>query len=220
MSRETDLLVVWACKTLTSLLSYSDLLEYYKNKCFKISYITNNRANNKCADQTAQLYRLAFTYVACMQRSQVSSQLGSFQTANPSYLLHVFKWFERNVVHFWTIRYNAYLQLNATFFSINISTWYLNCIANCQDWCSINWWLDFYNSFFIFCRNVGKESRLSVSPSRKSLLEIFAECDPKRSPKLSPRRKSFGIKPPWEHENIKPEHMGSPENMNQRISDV
>ena len=72
----------------------------------------------------------------------------------------------------------------------------------------------------LFCRNVGKESRLSVSPSRKSLLEIFAECDPKRSPKLSPRRKSFGIKPPWEHENIKPEHMGSPENMNQRISDV
>ena len=64
-------------------------------------------------------------------------------------------------------------------------------------------------------RNVGRDAtRLSLSPSKRSLLEgIFADFDPKRSPNLSPRRKSFGIKSPLEHENMLPEDqstMGSP----------
>ena len=70
-------------------------------------------------------------------------------------------------------------------------------------------------------RNVGKDtSRLSVSPSKKSLLEnVFADSDSRRSPKLSPRRKSFVFKSPLEHENIEPDSRTS-DSVKHRVSDV
>ena len=44
------------CETLTSLLSYRDLLEIKKIICSKLSYDTFQTANNKSADQSAQLF--------------------------------------------------------------------------------------------------------------------------------------------------------------------
>ncbi|KAK3600361.1 hypothetical protein CHS0354_015502 [Potamilus streckersoni] len=50
--------------------------------------------------------------------------------------------------------------------------------------------------------NVGKD--FPCSPTRKSFLDNLVWTDDK-SPKASPKRKTFGFKPPWEHENFHPE---------------
>ncbi|KAL3885572.1 hypothetical protein ACJMK2_025623 [Sinanodonta woodiana] len=52
--------------------------------------------------------------------------------------------------------------------------------------------------------NVGKD--FPCSPTKKSFLDNVVWTDEKsKSPKASPKRKTFGFKPPWEHENFHPE---------------
>ena len=78
-TRQTCLQGLRQSETQTTLLSYRDQLENCKFTCSKFRY-TFNLANNKGADQTAQMRRLVCAFVVRKHRRQVFSCRGPYHT--------------------------------------------------------------------------------------------------------------------------------------------